>query len=104
MRLKIAVSAVRLRPRAPFPLIFLIFAVLKLRYLTGILRYLVRPCPWTYLVSSDPRRYFFGIENAGCVVMLTEAAIRRTELRDKPFKLADMHGLYLLVNPNGTRY
>lgn len=36
--------------------------------------------------------------------MLTEAAIRRITVRDKPFKVADMHGLYLLVNPNGQRY
>ncbi|MET0240230.1 MAG: Arm DNA-binding domain-containing protein [Sphingobium sp.] len=25
-------------------------------------------------------------------------------LRDKPFKLADMHGLYLFIKPNGTSY
>lgn len=36
--------------------------------------------------------------------MLTDAAIRRITLRDKPFKVTDMHGLYLLVNPNGARY
>jgi len=36
--------------------------------------------------------------------MLTDAAIRRIALRDKPFKVADMHGLYLFVKPNGARY
>ena len=36
--------------------------------------------------------------------MLTDAAIRKIGLRDKPYKVSDMHGLYLLVNPNGARY
>lgn len=36
--------------------------------------------------------------------MLTDAAIRRIALGEKPFKVADMHGLYLLVKPNGSRY
>lgn len=36
--------------------------------------------------------------------MLTDAAIRRLKSRDKPFKVSDMHGLYLLVHPNGGRY
>lgn len=36
--------------------------------------------------------------------MLTDAAIRRTKPNEKPFKMADMHGLYLLVQPNGARY
>ncbi len=36
--------------------------------------------------------------------MLTDAAIRKLKVRDKPFKATDMHGLYLLVQPNGARY
>ncbi len=36
--------------------------------------------------------------------MLTDAAIRRIQPRDKQFKVADMHGLYLLVKPDGARY
>jgi integrase len=36
--------------------------------------------------------------------MLTDAAIRRLKSRDKPFKVSDMQGLYLLVHPNGGRY
>lgn len=36
--------------------------------------------------------------------MLTDAAIRRITLRDKQFKVSDMHGLYLLVSPQGGRY
>ena len=36
--------------------------------------------------------------------MLTDAAIRKIKADDKPFKVADMHGLYLLVQPNGARY
>ena len=42
---------------------------------------------------------------AKCTVMpLTDTAIRNTKSREKPFKLADGGGLYLLVNPNGSRY
>ena len=36
--------------------------------------------------------------------MLTDAAIRRIKPREKPFKLGDMHGLYLLIRPDGARY
>lgn len=36
--------------------------------------------------------------------MLTDAAIRRVVPGEKPFKVSDMHGLYLLVQPNGSRY
>jgi len=36
--------------------------------------------------------------------MLTDAAIRRINLEAKPYKVADMHGLYLLVQPGGARY
>src|SRR3546814_12132137 len=36
--------------------------------------------------------------------MLTDVAIRRLKPRDKPFKVGDMHGLYLLVKPDGARY
>jgi hypothetical protein len=36
--------------------------------------------------------------------MLTDAAVRRIKPRDKAFKLQDMHGMYLLVQPGGGRY
>lgn len=36
--------------------------------------------------------------------MLTDAAIRRIKPNEKAFKVTDMHGLYLLVQPNGARY
>lgn len=36
--------------------------------------------------------------------MLSDAAIRRRRPKERPFKLSDMHGLYLLVRPNGARY
>jgi integrase len=36
--------------------------------------------------------------------MLTELAIRQIKPRPKPFKIADMQGLYLLVRPQGGRY
>jgi integrase len=36
--------------------------------------------------------------------MLTDAAIRRLKAQEKAFKVSDMHGLYLLVHPNGGRY
>lgn len=35
---------------------------------------------------------------------LTDAAIRRAKPVDKPQKLADGGGLFLLVHPNGSRY
>ncbi len=34
---------------------------------------------------------------------LSDAKIRSTKPSDKPFKLADSHGPYLLVNPGGSR-
>ncbi len=36
--------------------------------------------------------------------MLTDTAIRRAKPRERPYKLADGGGLYLLVNPNGARW
>jgi integrase len=35
--------------------------------------------------------------------MLTDTAIRAAKPKDKPYKIADSGGLYLLVKPNGTR-
>jgi hypothetical protein len=35
---------------------------------------------------------------------LNETIIRKTEPAKKPCKLFDGHGLYLLVNPNGSRW
>jgi hypothetical protein len=36
-------------------------------------------------------------------VPLSDVAIRNLKLRDKPFKATDSHGLYLLINPTGSR-
>ena len=36
--------------------------------------------------------------------MLTDTTIRNTKPKDKPFKLTEGGGLYLLVNPNGSRW
>ena len=36
--------------------------------------------------------------------MLTFAAVRDARGREKPYKLYDERGLYLIVNPNGKRY
>ena len=35
--------------------------------------------------------------------MLTDAAIKSLKLKDKPFKVTDRQGLYLLVKPNGSK-
>lgn len=35
---------------------------------------------------------------------LTDIAIRRVKLKNKPFRLADGKGLALLVKPNGAKY
>ena len=35
---------------------------------------------------------------------LTELTIKNTKAKDKPFKLADEKGLYLLVSPNGSKH
>ena len=34
---------------------------------------------------------------------LTDTAIRKTKPTEKPFKLADSSGLYLLIKPNGSK-
>lgn len=34
---------------------------------------------------------------------LTDASVRNSKPKDRPYKLADGHGLHLLVNPNGSR-
>lgn len=36
-------------------------------------------------------------------MVLTDTAIKRSRLTDKPYKLADGKGLYLLVNPSGSK-
>jgi hypothetical protein len=35
---------------------------------------------------------------------LTDTAIKAAKPREKPYKLSDSKGLYLLVNPNGSKY
>ena len=34
---------------------------------------------------------------------LTDTAIRKTKPSDKPFKMTDSSGLYLLIKPNGSK-
>ena len=34
---------------------------------------------------------------------LSDVAIRNLKSREKPFKATDSHGLYLLINPTGSR-
>ncbi|WP_253183260.1 tyrosine-type recombinase/integrase [Sphingobium phenoxybenzoativorans] len=36
--------------------------------------------------------------------MLTDKAVRAAKAKEKAYKMADGHGLYLLVHPNGSRY
>jgi hypothetical protein len=36
-------------------------------------------------------------------MLLTQFAIKNAKPREKPYKLADGNGLYLLVNPNGSK-
>ena len=36
--------------------------------------------------------------------MLTDSKIKATKPKEKPFKLADAGGLYLLINTNGSKY
>ena len=38
-----------------------------------------------------------------CRMPLTEIAVRSSKPREKPYKLADGLGMYLLVSPNGSR-
>src|SRR5262245_54008352 len=40
----------------------------------------------------------------GLPPMLTDAEIRATQAAEKPLKLFDGGGLYLLINPNGGRW
>ena len=35
---------------------------------------------------------------------LTDTAIKNTKPTDKPYKMQDEKGMYLLVNPNGSKY
>jgi integrase len=35
---------------------------------------------------------------------LTAAQVKNAKPKDKPYKLSDGHGMYLLVNPNGSKY
>jgi hypothetical protein len=34
---------------------------------------------------------------------LTDTEVRKARILDKPYKLGDERGLYLLVNPSGSR-
>lgn len=35
---------------------------------------------------------------------LTGTACKNTKSKDKPYKLADEKGMFLLINPNGSKY
>ena len=35
--------------------------------------------------------------------MLSDVEIKKTAIKDKPFKMGDLDGLFLLVNPNGSK-
>ena len=35
---------------------------------------------------------------------LTDTTVRTAKVKDKPYKLSDSGGLYLLVQPNGKKY
>ncbi len=35
---------------------------------------------------------------------LAAVTVRQSKSRDKPYKLSDGGGMYLLINPNGSRY
>ena len=35
---------------------------------------------------------------------LSDTAIKNAKPQDKPYKIADDKGMYLLVNPNGSKY
>jgi hypothetical protein len=35
--------------------------------------------------------------------MLTDVRLKAARPRQRPYKLTDGHGLYLLINPNGSR-
>ena len=39
----------------------------------------------------------------GPQMALTDTAIRRAKPSDKPFKVTDSNGLYLLINPSGSK-
>ena len=36
--------------------------------------------------------------------MLTDTTCKNAKAKDKPYKLADEKGMFLLVNPNGSKY
>ncbi|MBS0194229.1 MAG: DUF4102 domain-containing protein [Proteobacteria bacterium] len=38
------------------------------------------------------------------IAPLTPSAVRNAKPKDRPYKLADERGLFLLVNPNGSRW
>lgn len=44
-----------------------------------------------------------GIKTAIPTAMLTDSKIRQTKPADKPVKLTDSNGLYLLIQPNGSK-
>ena len=56
--------------------------------------------------TSGKSGYIWGYGSPKCGVLsmkLTDLAIKAAKPRDKPFKLSDSHGLFLLVNPGGSK-
>jgi integrase len=47
---------------------------------------------------------FGGLERKGLDMPLTDTAVRHAKPKDKPFKMADMLGLYILVLPSGGKH
>ncbi|MNZ46552.1 putative prophage CPS-53 integrase [compost metagenome] len=50
---------------------------------------------------------WFGLKKAPNAeakdMSLTDSAIKAAKPQEKPYKLSDAHGLYLLINPNGSK-
>lgn len=51
--------------------------------------------------------YWFGLKKAPNAeardMPLTDSAIKAAKPQEKPYKLTDAHGLYVLVTPNGSK-
>ena len=47
--------------------------------------------------------YKAGYLNTGRVQMLTNATLTSAKPQERPYKLFDERGLFLLINPNGSR-
>src|SRR5687767_4939734 len=57
----------------------------------------------SHRASLLKQRHVLGSSTDSGIAMLTEALIRTAKPSEKPQKLVDEHGLYLLVTPSGGR-